>query len=144
MYCTINDIVADIGEKTLISVSYDTNNASSVNEKLVENYINDVSDYIDSYISSVFNLPITNPKDLAILKRICVAIVVCDLYQRRTNLDYSESLSERRKKADDELIKIQKGIISFNSSKLAVDNGSRHYKYSKKTRHFSEETLKDY
>lgn len=144
MYCTIDDIVADIGESTLIQVSYDTENATTVNEKLVNKYINDVSDYIDSYISSVFSLPITNLKDLAILKRICVAIVVCDLFQRRTQLDYSESLSERRKKADDDLIKIQKGIISFNSSKLASDNGSRHYKYSKKDRHFTNDILKDY
>lgn len=143
MYCTIDDIVADIGELELIQISNDTENAEVPDETLIEAKIAEIGVYIDSFISGVASLPISNETDLALIKRICVSLVVCDLYQRRLKLDYSDSLSERRKMAIADLEKIQKGKIMLQSTKTNDESKQPHL-VSQRTRFFTAENLRGY
>lgn len=143
MYCTIDDIVADIGELELIQISNDTENAEVPDETLIEAKIAEIGVYIDSFISGVASLPISNETDLALIKRICVSLVVCDLYQRRLKLDYSDSLSERRNMAIADLEKIQKGKIMLQSTKT-IDESKQPHLVSQRTRFFTAENLRGY
>jgi len=143
MYCTVDDIVADIGVYDLIQISNDTENATSIDEALVKSKIEDVGVYIDSYISSVIAIPTTNTSDLILLKMICVSLVVCDLFQRRLKLDYSESLSERRSKAIKDLERIRDGQIKMNSE-IKLSESVSSVKVSQRTRQFTEDVLGQY
>jgi phage gp36-like protein len=143
MYCTKDDIVADIGERELIQISNDTENATSVDETIVEDKIAEIGVYIDSYLTESVTLPITDANDLLLIKKICVSLVVCDLYQRRLKLDYSDSLSERRKLAVADLEKIQNGKIVL-ASKKSVSDSSHYSRVSQRTKYFTDESLRGY
>ena len=135
MYCTIQDIADDITELTLIELT-DDNKENSVNEDIVNAKISANSIYIDSYIQSSYTLPIA---DNLILKNICISLVVCDLYQRRLGLDYSESLVNRRSVANKTLEKIQSGVITLVV--ISNEEQSSFYLTSKTNRHFSDDIL---
>ena len=86
-------------------------------------------------------MPITDTDDLALLKKICVALVVTELYFRRLGLDYSDSIQARRKEAMDNLDKIQKGIIKLKSGN--TNSKPLFYRVSQTIRSFGDE-LRDY
>lgn len=142
MYCTVNDIVADMGNYDVIQLSNDTN-SEEIDETIVLAKIADIGVYINSYISQVAVLPITDEDDLKLLKGICVSLVACDLFQRRLKLDYSESLSERRERATKDLERIRDGKMHLNSE-ITNSETVRSSKVSKRTRCFTEENMRRY
>lgn len=135
MYCTVADIIADITAKTLMELTDDSDVPQIINQSLVEAKINEASKYIDSYLVERYPLPITDARDLQLLKNICVSLVVTELYRRRIGLDYSESLQRRRDEAIENLEKIQRGIIKLNSGNSEVK--PRYFRYSERKRFFS-------
>ncbi len=135
MYCTINDIIADITEKTLVELTDDSPIPQNYNADLIQAKIREASEYIDSYLVERYPLPITDDSDLEILKGICVTLVVTDLFRRRLGLDFSESLQRRREEAIDNLSKIQRGIIKLRSGIQL--NKPRYYRYTERQRYFS-------
>ena len=140
-YCTINDIIDDIGFRAVLELTDDRDPPVEINQALVNKKIDEASTYIDSYIYERYPMPITNAEDLEILKRICVALVVTELYFRRLGLDYSDSLQARRKEALDNLDKIQKGIIKLKSGTQSYK--PLFYRVSSTIRSFGDE-LRDY
>ncbi len=119
MYCTYEDIEADIGFNDLLQIT-DDNKVGVVDELLVQTKIQNVENYINSYIQEHYDLPITSAAGLSVLRKIAVALVVCDLYQRRLGLEYPESLVLRRQEAINDLMKIQKGIINLQPNEAKV------------------------
>ncbi|ROL55652.1 DUF1320 domain-containing protein [Bacteroidetes/Chlorobi group bacterium Naka2016] len=134
MYCTVNDIVADITEKTLIELTDDSSVPENYNTGLIQAKIREASEYIDSYLVERYPLPIIDNSDLEILKGICVSLVVTELFRRRLGLDFSESLQRRRDEAIDNLDKIQRGIIKLRSGTQSIK--PRYYRYTERQRNF--------
>lgn len=119
MYCTYEDIEADIGFNDLLQIT-DDNKVGVIDEDLVQTKIQNVENYINSYIQEHYDLPITSAAGLSVLRKIAVALVVCDLYQRRLGLEYPESLVLRRQEAINDLMKIQKGIINLQPNENKI------------------------
>jgi len=140
-YCTLNDIIDDIGNRAVLELTDDRDPPVAINETLVNKKIDEASTYIDSYIFERYPMPITDTDDLALLKKICVALVVTELYFRRLGLDYSDSIQARRKEAMDNLDKIQKGIIKLKSGN--TNSKPLFYRVSQTIRSFGDE-LRDF
>ena len=139
MYCTINDIIANITEDQLISITNDQDNANSVVESIVNDKISEISSYIDGAIRSSYTVPITDADDLKFLKPIATDLVVCALYQRRFILEPLDGMISRRKAAISEIEKIQKGITSLNSGTPETRPGN--IRVSSRTKLFDDDTL---
>lgn len=135
MYCTLDDIIADIGYDDLQQIT-DDHKTGVVDEGIVQRKIEEVDNYINSYIREHYSLPITSPGGLSVLKKIAVSLVVCELYQRRLGLDYPETLSRRKQDAVADLGKIQKGIINLQENTTNVE---KKYLVSKRNRIFRSE-----
>lgn len=135
MYCTYDDIIADIGYDDLQQLT-DDNKTGVVDEGIVQEKIKDVDEYINSHIQEHYSLPITTPGGLRVLRKIAVSLVVCDLYQRRLGLEYPESLVKRRQDAVADLMKVQKGIINLQQNEPKMQ---KKYLVSKRTRRFNSE-----
>jgi phage gp36-like protein len=135
MYCTFDDIVADIGYDDLQQIT-DDNNTGVADEGIVQKKIQDVEDYINSHIQEHYSLPITTSVGLSVLRKIAVSLVVCDLYQRRLGLEYPESLIHRRQEAISDLQKIQKGIINLQQNEAKIE---KKYLVSNRKRKFDSE-----
>lgn len=133
MYCTYEDIEADIGFNDLLQIT-DDNKVGVVDELLVQTKIQNVENYINSYIQEHYDLPITSAAGLSVLRKIAVALVVCDLYQRRLGLEYPESLILRRQEAINDLMKIQKGIINLQANENKI---VKKYLVSERTKVFN-------
>jgi phage gp36-like protein len=144
MYCTIENIIADISEATLIELTSDAVAPAEkeTNEALVTSKIEEVSRMIDTYLTSRYPIPVVNTDDLLRLRPIAVSLVVCELYQRRIGLDYSESLQARRRDATAQLEKIQKGVIVLSAG--TPDTRPSFYRTNKRTRIFTDETFLGY
>jgi phage gp36-like protein len=65
MYCEKQDVINDFKSLTVSDTSIITNHK-------LDDIIEEESNYIDSYISQRYVIPITSPKARNILKRICV------------------------------------------------------------------------
>jgi phage gp36-like protein len=142
MYCTIEDIIADITEVQLIRLTNDFDDANSVDKGLAEKKITEVSSYIDGAIRQHYTVPITNEDDLRFLKPLCVDLVVCALYQRRFPLDYSDALANRRKAAISEIDKIQKGTTQLVSG--TPDSKPGYFRVSSRVRIFDDDMMERY
>jgi len=140
MYCSVDDIIADISYETLAEISNDSIK-TIVDEDIVNAKITEISNYIDTYLSGMYSVPYTNEVGITVLNRIATSLVVCDLYQRRLGLDYPESLEVRRRLAISELEKIQRGVIKLP---VEVTTNTRHYKVSLRTAMFLGDNLSEY
>ena len=143
MYCSVDDILADVTEQTAIRLTNDSDDQDGINEALLVDKIIEISRYIDTAIKSQYTVPIEDEGDLAFLKPIAVSLVVCSLYQRRFPLEYSDALSERRKQAMADIDKVQKGIIKLTESGTVATRPG-YFMVSKRDRMFPDEDLSRY
>lgn len=81
MYCTIDDLINRIGEKTLINLTNDTTPASSVNKEIAEENIIIADDLINSSLRNKYNLPLKSVPNL--IKQLSGDITIYRLYCRR-------------------------------------------------------------
>ena len=141
MYCSIADIIADMSEETLRQITDDSNSGepdvSIINDKILE-----VSRLIDSYLAGRYTTPVTAAADILLLRPLAVSLTVCDLHQRRIGLDYSDSLSERRRNAMKQLEHIQRGIVKLASGSSAT--APAYYRTTRRNRVFDDDTLRGY
>ncbi len=133
----MQDILDDIGVKTAIELTDDSDVPQILNDELILSKIDEMSRYIDGFLAERYTLPIANMDDLEILRNICVSLVVTELYRRRLGLDYSDSLQARRGEAIANLERIQRGIIKLKSG----GNGLRplYYRVSSKNKYFDKD-----
>jgi len=102
-YCTVNDIKDHVPADVLRRISNDTDEDLSVNVVLINSIIQEQSDLIDSYLRTIYLLPITNTADLNVLNSICHDLTIGELFQRRYPLEESDTNKNRRKTAIDSL-----------------------------------------
>jgi phage gp36-like protein len=91
MYCTIEDIIGNIPEKTVRELTSDSD-SDTVNVDIVNAKINERGTYIDSYLNNQYTLPITNAQDLSILKSICIELVIFELYKRKHQYEITDTM----------------------------------------------------
>jgi phage gp36-like protein len=139
MYCTKQNIIDDMTLQTLLECTDDLNE-NTVNDTIVDGIISMNTDVINGYIQANYTLPI---EDNPILKMICISLCVCDLYQRRLGLDYSDSLTNRRNLALKMLDKIQSGVMTLT---VAIDETPKQSSHlvSSRTQRFSSDVLDCY
>lgn len=138
MYCTIEDILRTVPEREIIELT-DDSQSETYDTLLLNSVIQEQSDYIDSYLRGRYPLPITSN---AILKDICVILVVFKLTQRRMLYKMPQSIIDLKAKCEEKLIKIQKGDIII--SDVAESSRTPHISYTTKEKVFTEDLLAQY
>ncbi len=81
-YSAENDILLRLDEETLINLTDDAGTGTA-NTAVVIQAITDADALIDSYVGSVYAVPLTTVPD--IVKEISVDIAIYNLYSRRTD-----------------------------------------------------------
>ncbi len=142
MYCTIEDILADISETILIELTNDSSDVVGYDSDMVKNKIGSISQYMNAFLKGRYPLPISDEGDLEILKPIAVSLVVCELYQRRMQHEISDALVLRKNNALKDLKNIQSGIIKLDAGSTSTK--PRHYKHTQRTRYFTDDMMEQY
>lgn len=137
MYCTIADITDDM---TLASASKLSNDAdpSSLNKRLIEQYITDASDAINGYLRGRYPLPLS--KSHIILKKLCIDLVKYELYKRRGKLN--DDLNNLYKDSISTLGKLQKGQITLDEGDS--DDRPKFFSTNTNTQLFTDDLLDKY
>lgn len=133
MYSTIDDIKADLTNSSVIKLTDDNATPSAINTTIVNDKIAESEALINSFVKRVATLPITDAEDLLILKKISVSLTVCELWKRRTQADYPESIAFRNTEAMAMLEKIGNGKIKLNTATLTNAIAKPFLKVSRRT-----------
>jgi phage gp36-like protein len=137
LYCTVDDIVTELGQTTTAMLSNDAD-PESINSDLLESYLTARSEFIDGFLLGRYTLPLQNSHE--IIKKVCVDLVVYDLYKRRGSIDDDSKLI--KKEAIEILANLQTGKITLDDGD--AEDRPRHVSYSEKTSLFSNELLDNY
>jgi len=130
MYCSINDILNDIGLNEIIELTNDENrafdqiNLSDQNDavvKRINEQILSADEEINGYLRSRYSLPLTVIPER--IKTISKEIAIYNLYKRRHRLDMTDSIVSIYKSKIDELNKIQKGFIVLEIQQITSESG---------------------
>ncbi len=138
-YCTLGDIKDHIPEANIIQLT-DDEGLGVVNQSRVDKAITTADSVIDGYLRGRYSLPLSTVPEL--IKTIAIDIAVYKLYERRNELEMSETMSMRYKNAVKMLEQLQKGLIKLGIES-ATGPGQGHYKTNKTTddRTFSKDVL---
>jgi len=139
MYCTVKDIEDYLSPAVAAQLSNDTN-SNVVNKALVQQYINNASDFIDGYLRGRYELPLQNTH--SILNDICKRIVKYNLYDRRSKLD--DNLKELAENAKIVLKDIQSGKHILDEGTSVNENKPVKILTSIRTVLFGEDLLNNY
>ena len=111
-YAAKADLLQSIDEAVLIQLTDDID-AGVVDDAVVEAALVEASALVDGYVGSRYALPLATTPD--ILRRFCVDLALCSLYERRVGLP--DHWKERCKNAHRFLEQVAKGAI-----RLGVDD----------------------
>lgn len=81
MYCTIDDLINRITERTLINLTQDKSPATTINEEIANDNISIADDLINSSLRNKYKLPLATVPNL--VKQISADITIYRLYCRR-------------------------------------------------------------
>ena len=110
MYCSIDDLINRITERTLINLTQDTSPATTVNEEIANENITIADDLINSSLRNKYKLPLSDIPNL--IKQISADITIYRLYCRRP-----QNVPENYKKNYEVALQILKDLQS-GSKKL--------------------------
>ncbi len=115
MYCTIEDITGYIDERILIQLT-DSSETNIINETIIETAINDADKEIDSYLTSIIDVPIDSDiQDLnTIINLWSKKIAYWNLAFRFWGADIPDTVTAIYDKVIKELISYAKGERKFN------------------------------
>jgi phage gp36-like protein len=111
MYCSVKDIEDYLSPSVAAQLSNDTN-SNVVNKTLIQQYIDNATDFINGYLRGRYELPLQNTH--SILNELCRRLVKYNLYDRRSKLD--ENLKELYNDAKLILKDIQGGKHTLDES----------------------------
>lgn len=142
-YCTIADIQAIAPAQDLIDLTDDAG-TGQMQTSVVQAYIDDAGEIIDSYIRGRYVLPLS-PVPL-LLKKIARDIALHDLYSRRIRINPPEAITAAHKQALAWLQMIQAGKLILGTDDSQVQDAPSIGMIQTKSpdRVFSDSTLKDY
>lgn len=111
-YSTIDDILGEISEDTLIQLT-DDNNLGAVDTVVVGKCLDRASAQVDGYCSSLYNVPFTPATTF--VKALDLDIAIYNLFSRRENVP--ENRKDRYNNAVKALSKIGNGEIQLGAPK---------------------------
>jgi phage gp36-like protein len=115
MYCTLDDIKANLPERRIVELTDDLNPSRSgtINEEIVSKAIEESSVLINSIIGGRYSLPFSDTPP--VLRSICADLSIHNLYGRRLDLEDNPGM---RKKYDNAMKLLQ--MIADGSVSLGV------------------------
>lgn len=126
-YCTLEDIQSDFAE-----IIFDAD--SKVTDAKVDDYIASESNYIDSYISSKYAVPVVeanSPMAFDLLKRICIFRVsdrIRNILEIKTGDDkINQDVKGQSRTPSDDLKKIIDGKLRLIDAPLATTDDGLSY-----------------
>ena len=105
MYCSIEDLISRVGEKTVINLTNDTTPATTVNSAIAEENIVIADDLINSSLRNKYKLPLPAVPNL--VKQLSADITIYRLYCRRP-----QNVPENYKKNYEVALQILKDLQS--------------------------------
>lgn len=140
-YCTMDDLRAHLPERRLIEATDDAhpNSSGEVQTSVVDKAIASAGSLIDSYVGQRYPLPLPMVPD--ILRRIATNLVICDLYDRVTEMQTTEGMRDRRKEATRLLELILEGKLSLGFPTTETATKSLFVSTSTRKPEFSAERL---
>lgn len=81
MYCTVDDLISRVGEKTIVNLTNDTTPATTVNTAIANENIAIADDLINSSLRNKYALPL--PAVPTLVKQLSADITIYRLYCRR-------------------------------------------------------------
>lgn len=139
-YCSISDLKDNVSERVLIQLTDDSTPPTAVNESRCTALIDEASEIIDGRLRSRYtDLPLQGTIP-AMIRGICVDIVVYKLYSRRNQGDI-ENVRARYKDALENLDKIR-----LNEQTPSATGAKASYRVNRKSsdRVFTDEFLARY
>jgi phage gp36-like protein len=119
-YCAQDDILLKVDEDTLIRLT-DDEDAGAVDADIVERAIADADEEIDSYLAARYALPFETVPNL--VRRISVAIAICNLYGRR-DVELPEGRKDEGDWARKTLDRLAKGAMTLDAPDPAADSSA--------------------
>jgi len=113
MYCTLDDLKAQIPEQNLIDLT-DDEGTGQINQSRVDAAIQNATDIINGYVGGRYAVPFDPVPGL--IRTIAVDITLYKLYERRFETEMPETMTMRYKNALKLLEQIQKGMIMLGVS----------------------------
>lgn len=102
-YCTLNDLGKLISENILLQLADDDGVGQFVTEEPINNAysnvlqaINDADTVINSYLAGRYQVPIVTDPIPPVVVQISQNLALCNLYERRRELDMPEGIKNRR------------------------------------------------
>ena len=116
-YITQTDIENRIGEERLIELT-DDDGLNTVNTTVLDQLISEAEGEVDGYLCKQYSVPLPSPP--AIIKAICLDIVVYRLYGRREGTP--EDVEKRYQNAIRYLEKVSKNQVSLGIDTLPPES----------------------
>ena len=116
MYSTIEDLLGVVPEQTVIELSDDSEEPSSVDEDIVNGLIRRADTRIDGYLRGRYETPLDPVPDE--VKDMSVDLTAYFLYTRRPSDGVPEEIAEKKKDTMEILKQIQAGKFKLNASEL--------------------------
>ncbi len=111
MYVSVVSVKESIGANSELI-------CSEITDEQIEQIITDQSAYIDSYISSVTSVPVT---DNEVIRRICKSLSVYEIHKQVSLVDIPDHINNEYRHVNGLLNKILKREIVIGTESLAID-----------------------
>lgn len=122
MYCSIDDLINRITERTLINLTQDTSPATTVNQEIANDNIAIADDLINSSLRNKYKLPLSNIPNL--IKQISADITIYRLYCRRPQ-NVPENYKKNYEVALQILKDLQSGAKVLDIPSSSLDGGAQ-------------------
>ena len=121
MYATLADILEQVAEAELISLT-DDSDAGAVDETAVDRAVAHGMAVIDAFCGDRYTVPFDPVPEL--IRMYAVDLAVYNLYSRRTHVDMPEVIADRQKQALAFLRLVQKGEASVGAAAIVTPDSS--------------------
>lgn len=125
MYCTLNDILAQIEKLKLIDLSNDDtepllgeNGEPTINTPNIDKAISSATGEIDSYVSVRHRVPLSPVP--AVINKLAVDIAIYNLFSRKYTGEEEDNIVRRYKNAVKLLEKIAEGKVQLGVSESSI------------------------
>lgn len=129
IYCTPEDIEKQISKSTLVQLTNDDPEQSTVDTVICEEALIYSSTLIDGYLRGKYTLPLNN--QFPLLRIIAVDLSIYRLYSRRIYTDIPETVVQAYKNAIKTLEDLRKGTICLQNEEQNNIKTSGEYRTNK-------------
>jgi phage gp36-like protein len=118
-YCSVDDIKNRIPNETLIGLTQDDSSATAPDDTKITNAITDADAKIDFYLAKRYEVPFASVPGA--IKLISIDITRYNLYKRKYDVEFPESVSDSYNEAIEMLKQIRNGEINLLGATMQDD-----------------------